>query len=58
LPKYLSEQPRDATDRREAVGVLALEREQKSIDGDRRRVGPPRHEAIEQSIVSSREEVH
>jgi len=33
LPKYLSEQPRDATDRREAVGVLALEREQKSIDG-------------------------
>ncbi len=43
LAKYFPEQPRYACDWREAVGVLALEREQESIDGYCRRVGVPRH---------------
>ena len=41
LVKYLPEQPRYACDWREAVGVLALEREQEGINGYCRRVGVP-----------------
>ena len=43
LAKYFPEQPRYACDWREAVRVLALEREQEGIDGYCRRVGVPRH---------------
>ena len=32
LPKYLLEKPRDAGDRREAVGILALQQEHEGVD--------------------------
>ena len=58
LKKHLSEQLRDASDWREAMGVLTLEWEQECIDSNCQRVGLPRHIAIEQPVVLSCEEVH
>ena len=42
----------------EAVRVLALERKHECIDGNCRRVRPPRHITIEQLVVPRCEEVH
>ena len=50
--------PRDARDGRDAVRVLALQREHEGIDGDRRWVWPPRHEVVERTVALGRKEVY
>ena len=58
LTKHFPKHSGNANDRGQAVRVLALEREHECIDGDCRRVGPPRHITIGQPVVPSCEEVH
>ena len=57
MVKHLPKKTRDACHRREAIRVLALEREHEGICRDGLRVGSPRDEPWKEPIVPCGEEV-
>ena len=57
LVEHLSEKTRDARHRREALRVLALEREHESTCRGGVWVGPPRDESGQQTVVAGRKQV-
>ena len=57
MVKHLSKKTRDACHRREAIRVLALEREHEGICRERLWIGSPRDEPWKKPIVPCGEEV-